>query len=370
MDKELLSTWLEIDLGAIKNNIQQLHDISKKPVMAVVKANAYGHGLVEVAKSAQAAGVSWLGVARIEEAMMLRNEGLNGRILVLGYTPPTRIQDAIAKNISLTVADYEVAKAYARQAALVGGELMVHAKFDTGMGRLGVFPEEGLDFVKLITEEPGLSLEGMFTHFARADEPGLSTTDQQLDRFDALLRKTKEAGIRPQWIHACNSAGSIYFPRGYYDMVRSGIAVYGFNPSPEAVLPKGFRPAMSWKARLISVKMLPAGHGVSYNHHYFTTQSQRVGVVAIGYSDGFRRRLGNYVLVHGKRVEVLGMVCMDQCMVNLDQIPDANIGDEVVLMGTQGEASISADELAADWGTINYEVICGMTARVPRIYID
>jgi alanine racemase len=367
-ETDFYSTWLEIDLDAIKNNIQRIQELTQTAVMAVVKANGYGHGLVEVARTAQAAGAIWCGVSRIEEAKTLRQAGITCRIMVLGYTPPKRVPEAVAENISLTVYTPELATAYALEAEHYGFRLHVHAKFDTGMGRLGFFPDEGVAFAKWLHEHPGLELEGIFTHFAKADEPDSDETDKQIDRFEILIQELAAAGIRPPWIHACNSAGAINYPRARYDMVRAGIAIYGLNPSEQSPLPEGFLPALALKARLISIKDYPAGHGISYGHIYHTKKQERIGVVPIGYADGFRRHPGNYALIHGKKVPILGKVCMDQSMLALDDVPEARIGDEVILIGSQNGNQITMDDLAADWGTCNYEVVTNLATRVPRIY--
>jgi alanine racemase len=364
------STWLEIDLGAIRNNIHQLQAITGRPVMAVIKANGYGHGLVEMGRAAVAARAAWLGVARVEEAVMLRQAGIDAPILVLGYTAPERVPEAIAYRVSLAVYHPDVARAFSAQAGALGQPLHVHAKFDTGMGRLGVFPEDGLDFARLLHDSPELVLEGMFTHLASADEPVKDTTDWQIGRFTRLVEALEANQMRPPLVHAANSAASLYFPSAHFDMVRAGIAIYGLHPSSDAPLPEGFRPALVWKARLASVKDLPAGQGVGYNYRYVTQKTERIGVMPVGYADGFRRRLGNFALVGGKRVAVAGGVCMDQCMLQLDSVPEARIGDEIVLIGRQGEAAITAEEIGQAWGTVNYDVVCGLTARVPRMYRD
>ncbi len=367
---EAASTWLEIDLGAIRNNIQQIKSITHRPVMAVIKANGYGHGLVEVGRCVSAAGAAWLGVARIDEALVLRQAGVTLPVLVLGYTAPERVSEAIAQKITLAVPNPDLALAYAAQARAAGQVLPVHVKIDTGMGRLGVFPEDGLAFARLIAESAELRLAGIFTHLARADEPALDTTGWQLSRFASLIDALQSAGLRPPLVHAANSAASLYFPEAYYDLVRPGIAVYGLHPSPDALLPEGFRTALTWKARLASVKELPAGHGVGYNYRYVTGKPERIGVIPVGYADGFRRRLGNFALVGGRQVPVVGGVCMDQCMLQLDTVPEAKIGDEVVLIGRQGDAVITAEMVGEVWGTVNYDVVCGLAARVPRVYQD
>ena len=369
MANEYYGTWLEIDPRVLENNFKILSETANCKVMPIVKANAYGHGLEKVSQILEKAGAEWFGVARIEEALSLREAGVKARILVLGYTAPVRVPHAIRNDITLTVYDLHVAEEYATQAKNVKGVLRLHAKIDTGMGRLGVPPLEAMPFLKLINESPHMELEGVFTHFARADEPGEADTDIQLQRFIALLVKMKETGIRPSIIHASNSAGSLAYPKARFDLVRAGIALYGLPPSNEIALPEAIKPALTWKTRLISLKTLPAGHGVSYGFKYYTKKEERIGVIAVGYADGLRRRPGNKVLVRGKRASVVGNVCMDQCMLQMDQIPDAEIGDEAVLIGRQGDDEITATEIAEDWGTINYEVVCGLASRMPRVYL-
>jgi alanine racemase len=367
-DIESCSTWLEIDLAALKNNIRQLRDISKTEIMPVVKANAYGHGLLEVSRAAEEEGVTWLGVSRIEEAISLRNAGIRCSILILGYTSPPRIPEAIENNVTVTLYDPCVAAQYNEAANGMGNPLRVHVKTDSGMGRLGIPTAEAEGFMEQLVSMKNLKVDGLFTHFARADEPEAATTSEQLERFQILLNALARKKIRPPLIHASNSAGGLNFPPARFDLIRCGIAVYGLNPSPQTHLPTGFQRALSWKTRLTSVKTLPKGHGVSYGFHYYTPKEERIGVIAIGYADGFRRVEGNHVLIRGKTADVVGAVCMDQCMVRLDEIPDAEVGDEVVLIGAQGEKEILADDLALGWQTINYEVVCGLADRVPRFY--
>ncbi len=338
--------------------------------MPIVKANAYGHGLVEISKAAVEAGANWLGVARIEEALAIRMAGVKCRILILGYTPPKRVVDAIREDIALTVYDRAVAGEYLEHARIVKGKLKIHVKVDTGMGRLGIFTENVVDFIQWLSKQKEFDLEAVCTHFACSDEPGKSSTISQIDEFEKVLNNLEKMGIKPRLVHAANSSGALNFPKGRYDLIRSGIAMYGLQTSPSTPLPEGFHPALSWKTHLISLKELPPGHGVSYGFHYYTTKNERIGVIAIGYADGFRRRDGNFALIRGKRVPVVGAVCMDQCMVKLDDVPDAKIGDEVVLIGKQNGTHISVEALAEDWGTITYEVICGLADRVPRFYIN
>jgi alanine racemase len=364
MNTDAYSIWLEINLGSIRRNIQRIAQITKKPVMAVVKANAYGHGLFEVAKAAEKAGIARLCVARLEEAVALRDSGIQAPILVLGYTSPLDVPKAMLRNISLALFNAELAPQYEEAARHAEGKLNVHIKVDTGMGRLGIFPENAVDFVAQVAKMGNMNIEGLFTHFASADEPLKMTTDDQIWRFNRVI------GIRPAIIHADNSAGSLYYAKAWYDAVRPGNAIYGLNPSSEAPLPEGFEPALTWKTRLTSVKTLPPGSGVSYNHRYITSGNERIGASAVGYADGLRRKLDNIALVNGHRVKQVGIVCMDQTMWQLDGVPDAKVGDEVVLIGKQGNERITAEEVAAGWDTINYEVVCGLSARVPRYYLD
>ena len=370
MNTTALSNWLEIDLSAIRSNVRELRRISGVKVMAIVKANGYGHGIVETSVAALQGGAASLGVGRIEEALVLRAAGVAHPILVLGYTPPLKAAEAAQHEIALTVYDLELAEAYGREAQKVGKRIKIHAKFDLGMGRLGVFTEEGLPFLQDLAHIAGLEIEGIFTHFARADEPAEATTDWQNQRFQDLVRQVEQTGLRPELVHAANSAAALQYPETRYDMVRCGIAIFGLHPSAEVPLPDTFCPALSWKAQLCSVKHFPAQHGIGYGHRYTTQSRERIGVLPVGYADGFHRRVGNFALIRGKRVKVAGGVCMDQIMLRLDEVPEAQIGDEVVLIGRQGAEQISAEELGREWNTVNYDVVCGLQARVPRMYLN
>ena len=363
-------TWLEIDLSILRNNFTRLSEVAGVQVMPIVKANAYGHGIERTAGALEAAGAEWFGVARVEEALYLRGIGIKGKIIVLGYTPPSRVSHAIKENISLAVYDMGVAEAYARHATGLQDPVNLHVKIETGMGRLGILADQALDFVTFIHDQPYLNLEGIFTHFACADEPDKSVTDDQLVCFNHVLTALETRGVSGQLIHASNSAGTINYPKARFDLVRAGIALYGHPPSHETALPGGIAPAISWKTRLISIKELPAGHGVSYGHRYHTRANEKIGAIAVGYGDGLRRQPGNHILIRGKKVAIIGSVCMDQCIVNLEGVPDAEIGDEVVIMGKQNGAEITATDIADEWGTINYEVLCGLAARMPRYYLN
>jgi alanine racemase len=370
IDKDACSTWLEINLDNFRHNIEVLKKITQKPLMLVVKANAYGLGLVEISRTAEDSGIAWLGVARIEEALTLRTAGIQCNLLVLGYTPPKRISDAIQADIALTVYDQKVGEAYCVKAKASHGRVRVQVKTDTGMGRLGLFPHEVADFLSWAKLHSELKVEALITHFACADDPTKSITKNQIHTFDLLLEQLEKKGLKPGLIHASNSSGTLNFFSARYVLTRCGISAFGIQPSPTTPLSKEFLPVVEWKTHLISVKTLPKGHGVSYGFNYYTSKAERIGVIAIGYADGFRRREGNFALIQGKRVPVVGNVCMDQCMVNLDAVPEAKIGDEVLLIGKQNGAAITVEELAQEWGTITYEVICGLADRIPRFYIQ
>jgi alanine racemase len=370
MDTQEYSTWLEVDLGAIKNNIKAVKKMTGTRVMAVIKANGYGHGVLAVAEAATAAGADWCGVARMEEALNLRMAGINSEIMVLGYTPPVMVPEAIRNNIHIAIYDLQMAKASTGYAKQTAGRLKAHLKVETGMGRLGMAPDLVSDFLAAYQECEFIDIDGIFTHFARADELGSESADRQLAQFNALLAKLRKAGLCPDMVHSANSAAMLNYPESYFDMVRPGIAIFGLNPSPGSRLPDAFRPALTWKARLTSVRVLPPGHGVSYGSIYVTSGHERIGVIPVGYGDGFRRVSGQQAIVQGKIVDVVGRVCMDQSMLQLDSVPSATAGDEVVLLGEQGDQKITADDLAAKWGTINYEVICGLADRLPRLYYE
>jgi alanine racemase len=370
MDTQAYSTWLEVDLGAIRNNIRQIKAKTGRLVMAIIKANGYGHGVLAVAQAATEAGAEWLGVARMEEAINLRNAGIKSEVMVLGYTAPLMIPEAIRNNIHVAIYDREMAEAYETHARKVEGRLKAHIKIETGMGRLGMAPELAPEFLLRYKNHPKFDIDGIFTHLARADEPQIPSAEGQLTIFNDLLVQLRRAELCPSMVHAANSAAVLNFPEAYYDMVRPGIAIFGLDPAPGSPVPASFRPALTWKARLTSVRVLPPGHGVSYGSVYVTSDHERIGVIPVGYGDGYRRESGQQVIVRGKLVDVVGRVCMDQSMLQLDSVPEAQPGDEVVLLGRDGDQEICASDLASRWGTINYEVLCGLADRLPRLYYE
>jgi alanine racemase len=363
------STWVEIDLSAIENNVRLSRERSGTDVMAVVKANGYGHGAAPVSKAALKGGANWLGVARASEGLELRQAGLSCPILLMGYTPSEKVEEAIQAQLSMTVWNPSQVAYAGSLGQRVGISARLHLKIDTGMNRIGVPPSQALDIANLIVRTPGVVFEGIFTHFARADEDDQSTSDAQENLFRRLLPEIHRLAPPGLIVHATNSASGLYRSSQGYDLIRLGIAMYGLEPSAAKPLPPGFRPALSWKTVLSHVKLVPPGQGISYGHEYFTTKEERIGTIPLGYADGFRRLNGNRVLVNGIKVPVVGRVCMDQCMLQLDAAPEARPGDEVVIIGNQGSESLGAGDVARLWETINYEVVCGIGARVPRVYI-
>jgi alanine racemase len=364
-------TWLEVDLEAIASNLRQVRRIvgDAVKVMIVLKADGYGHGAARIARTAINNGAHMLGVACLSEGMTLRRRGIREPILVLGYTPAWQAREAVLTDITTTVFDLDTVRAFSRAAGEVGRTARVHVKVDTGMGRLGLLPDEVLSFLEKALALPHIEVEGLFTHFSVADEADKTYTHRQLDRFKSLLDRARCAEIHIPLVHAANSAALLTVPEARFDMVRLGIALYGLAPSQKTPLPDGFRPALSFKTRIAQVKTLPAGSCVSYGNTYLTQGEETIAVIPVGYADGFRRAPSNWghVLVKGQRAPIVGRVCMDQTMIDVTHIPDVRQGDQVVLIGSQGDQVITVEEVASRLGTINYEVISEILARVPRV---
>jgi alanine racemase len=377
----------EIDLNAIAGNVRELRRLTRPAakVMAVVKANGYGHGAVEVARTALANGAEWLGVARLAEAASLRKAGIGTPILVLGYTPPADAGHLLDFDLRQSVYSLETAQAYSAAASARGGRIKVHVKVDTGMGRLGLAPAAltgsrsgeavGGDFIReatAIVRLPGIETEGIFTHFAASDSADRSYANSQLSLFLEVLSALRVHGLVFPVRHAANSAAVIQMPESHLDLVRPGIALYGLRPSEEVDLGRvSLKPAMALKTRIIHLKAVPAGTCISYGMTYRTPSPTTIATIPAGYADGYSRRFSSrgWMLVHGRRVPVLGRVCMDLTMLDVGAVPGARIEDEVVIFGRQGNEFISADDLARELGTINYEIVCDISARVPRIYL-
>ncbi len=360
-------TWLRIDLDALASNVRRLRELAGVPIMAVLKADAYGHGAIRAARAALGAGAEALAVATLGEARMLRTHGIAAPILLLGYTPPWQADETVRLGLDCTLFDHDSALALSRAAQSAGRPVRVHIKVDTGMARLGLVPSEVGPFLTALHQLPGLEMRGLYTHFASADEPELLAAQAQLERFELLLADLVAAGLRPPLVHAANSAATLRIPAARFDMVRPGIACYGLQPSPHAPLPPGFQPVLSFHSEVAQVRELPTGTPISYGGTYVTTQPSRIATIPAGYADGVRRAPPwRSVLIAGQRAPVVGRICMDYTMVDVSHIPGVRRGDAVVLIGRQGAAEISADEVAEWLGTINYEVVTSILPRVPR----
>jgi len=361
-------TWVEVDHSAIAHNVAALAAVAAPAaVCAVVKADGYGHGAVPVARTALAAGAEWLAVALVEEATELRAAGIDAPVLVLSEARPEDL--ATCADLGLRVTVYTPAGVAA--AAAVGRPLRVHLKVDTGMHRVGAAPGDALGLARAVAAAPTLELEAVWTHCAVADEPERSFTAEQLARFDAVLAELAAAGIDVPMTHAANSAGAIAHPAARRDLVRLGIATYGIDPSPALAGAVDLRPALRLRSAVTFVKPVAAGEGVSYGLHHTFPRDTTVATVPIGYADGVRRRLGllhQEVLIGGRRHPIVGVVTMDQLMVDCGDAPVA-VGDEVVLIGRQGEEEITAAEWATRLGTIPYEITCALGPRLPRHHL-
>ena len=367
-------TWVEIDLSAIALNTRQIQSLvgPNVRILASLKADAYGHGALKVARTVLHNGASMLGVATVSEAIPLREAGIHAPILVFGYVPHWQMREAVRMGLTVTLYSIESAQALSRAAQALNKSVKVHVKVDTGMGRLGIRAEHVAEIVKLlheITELPHLDLEGIFTHFAKADTLDQTHPRMQLARFQHVLQRIDEEHLRPSLVHAANSAAIFSLPEAHFDLVRPGIALYGLDPSSEVCLPTDFRPALSFKTQVAQVKDIPEGECISYGCTHTTDRPTRVAILPVGYADGFRRAPTNWgsVLAHGQEAPLLGRVCMDQCIIDITHIPHVRVGDEVVLIGRQGTASLTAEQVARRLGTINYEVVSEILARVPRV---
>ena len=364
------NTYVKIDLDAIEANIDAIRARVGVDVMAVIKADAYGHGAIQVARLLQDK-CSFFGVSSMLEAMELRRGGIYNPILILGHTPVSAFSTAIQAEIRPTIYHYEDALALSREAQRLDKIAAFHFAVDTGMSRIGFqATEEDADICAKIAALPGLQAEGIFSHFATADCADLRRSRAQAERFDAFCAMLKERGVEIPLRHMDNSAGLINF-ENHYEMVRAGIVTYGMYPSeevPTAGLP--LKPALQWLSRVTHVKTLEPGREISYGGTYVTTKPTRVATVPVGYADGYRRSLSGkfYVLIRGKQAPILGRVCMDQMMVDVTDIPDVSLNDRVVLVGRSGGAEITMEQLAAAAESFNYEMVCGISRRVPRVY--
>ncbi|MFH1406626.1 MAG: alanine racemase [Candidatus Omnitrophota bacterium] len=363
--------WIEVNLNAIEKNLALARKITPKntKVLAVVKADAYGHGAVPVAKKLCNCGVDYLAVASIEEAQELRNAKIRSPILILGVVHPSQLKDALKLNLTLTLFTKTMIKALSKQAKTQNKIVPVHIKIDTGMGRLGVWFEDAMDFIIEAAASRNLKLEGIFTHLSAADEDREYTLSQ-LSHFNKLIANLDERGIRILFKHAANSMGTLGYKQAHFNMIRPGLMLYGLYPDNNTKKQHMLFPAMSFKARVVWLKETPKGRYISYGHTYVTQKNTMLASIPVGYSHGYPRTLSNkaHVLIGGKRAPVAGRICMDQTMVDVGLLKTVKLGDEVCLLGEQKNDKITAEYLADLCGTISYEIVCWISRRVPRIY--
>lgn len=379
MDKELLQ-WIEIDSSALEHNIQQFCNLigSKKKIAVIVKANAYGHGIIEISKLASRYGADWLGVNALEEALLLREKGINLPIILLGYVPLSELQKAVENNIRLTVYNQETIDKLGKITSKVKGKAYLHIKLETGTHRQGIKGENLLPFIRRIEKYHHLIIEGISTHFANIeDTTDHSYAQSQLEKFNQYLNLLKKNKVEIPIKHTACSAATILFPETYFDMARVGIGIYGLWPSKETYLscvqdqrePVSLKPVLSWKTKIVQIKEVPEGAFIGYGCTYKTTRPTRLAVLPVGYYDGYDRHLSNssYVLVKGKRAPLRGRVAMNFITVDITDIPGVKLEDEVVLIGRQGKEKLTAEYLASLCGTINYEIVTRINPLIPRL---
>ncbi len=366
-------TYAEIDLTAIRHNIleERKRVGNDVKIMAIVKADAYGHGDIMVADALRDL-VDAYGVAMIEEAIKLRENGVKKMLLILGYTGSEWFEDVIEYGISQTVYTYEMAKELSEVAVRLKKEAKIHIKIDTGMSRIGFLPiKDNIDVIHAISELPGIQIEGAFTHFAKADDSTIAAAQEPFEKYMIFISELENRGVTIPIKHAANSASIIHFPESWLDMVRSGITTYGMYPSeqvPKDVL--DLKPALQWKSIVSNVKMVHAGTAIGYGETYVAEHDTKVATIPVGYADGVKRDLSGKgrVLIRGKYAPVLGRICMDQFMVDVTEVEEIQIGDEVTLIGSDGDCYISVEEVAELSHSFNYEYVCGISSRVPRKY--
>ena len=365
--------WIEVDLGAIRRNVSRVGERLSRgtQIMAVVKADGYGHGAVPVARAALQAGATWLGVILVEEGIRLREAGIDAPVLLLHEAPANRLDEALANDLTPVVFTEQGLAAIGEAAERAGRTVRAHLKIDTGLNRLGVLWRHAEELAAAIAKEGRVEIEAIFTHFAFADDPTNAFIDTQLQRFNETCERLAVLGIEPAFRHVANSAASITRPDAHYDAVRLGIAMYGLSPGPKCDGIVDLDPAMTLRARVARVTRVSAGEAVSYGHTWRATRDATIASIPLGYADGWARGLSNRapVLIGGRRYPAVGTVCMDSFMVDLGDDGCA-VGDEAVLIGAQESERVTADEHAAALNTINYEIVTRMSPRLPRVYLD
>jgi len=366
--------WLEINLDAIAHNVRTIKGIVGRntQIIAVVKANAYGHGAVEVSQTALENGVAILAVGVVEEGIILRKAGIKAPILICGFTLEDQLEPLLSYNLTPTICDLQILEALSKVAGENGKTIGIHIKIDTGMGRLGVSPPKTLNFVKKISKMRNIKIEGIFTHLAATNEKDGIYTKMQFDEYKKALLELEKEGINIPLKHIANSAAILNSSSMYLDAVRPGIILYGLFPSPKSERTVELKPAAEFKTRIIFLKKVSPGKSIGYGRTYITTKPTKVATLPVGYADGYSRLLSNKgeVLVRGQRAPIIGRICMDLCMIDVTHVPEVQIGDEVILWGRQGSQTIWAEEIAEKIGSIVYEVICMVDKeRVPRVFI-
>ena len=367
---KLDNTYVTVDLDVISANFRAIAEKAGVPVMAIIKADGYGHGAIALAHELEGS-CAFFGVSSVSEALELRKAGITKPILNLGQIPVTAFDVAIREGIRPAIFRYEDACELSRVAVELGLEAPFHLAVDTGMSRIGFqVTEQDADICARISQLPGLCVEGIFSHFATADSDDLTRAKAQAARFDAFCKMLEERGLQIPFRHLDNSAGIINFET-HYDMTRAGIILYGLYPSAEVNIQSiGLRPALEWASRVTHVKTLEAGREIGYGGTYTTTGPTVLATIPVGYADGYKRTLSNkfYVLIRGQKAPILGRICMDQMMVDVTHIPGVETGDKVVLIGTDGDNRITAEEIGEAAQSFNYEFVCGISRRVPRYY--
>jgi alanine racemase len=367
-------TFARIDLGNLIHNLIQTRRFLREgcDILAIVKANAYGHGAVPVTRALMQAGVRRFGVATIEEGIQLRKAGINHAIAVLGPILSSEIPALVAHRLVPVIYELSMARELAAHVPPAAAPYPIHVKIDTGMGRLGFEADQLSALLDMADLDRGLRLDGLMTHLADADSADPSYTNEQLKRFHVALDKAATSGRTLPLIHMANSAGIIMHPATHFSMVRPGIMLYGYHTLPPGSPPIDLRPVLSWHSTIALIRAIPRGGCVSYNRTFTAQRASRIAILPIGYGDGYSRRLSNrgHVLIRERRLPVVGRVCMDMTMVDVTDVPDAESGDQAVLIGRQGSVAITASDVAAELGTIPYEILCSIGPRVPRLYSD
>ncbi len=372
--KNLKSCWAEVDLKAIRHNIKQIRNFVGKDVkvMPVIKAEAYGHGLIEVARAYQEEGIDAFGIATVEEGIRLRQKEIGGLILVLYDTPLDKIEDALKNNLSFSLYSKEFALALSKEAKRQIKKAKVHLAIDTGMNWYGLSPEEVLGFAKEVLSRGNIEIEGLYSHLSQADsnDPNKTYTKNQIKKFCKIIRDLEKNGIRPIYRHIANSAATLLLPKSHFNMIRPGLMLYGVYPNNIDRLKVKLKPAFSFKTKIIQIRTIPKGESIGYGGTFVTSSHSKIAILPVGYSDGISRSLSNKgkVIIRSKRFPIIGNICMNIMMIDVSGSNDIKTGDEVTILGSEENETISADEIAKDRNTISYEVLTDLGINNQRIY--